>query len=198
VTTVVLMVRHGSHDRLGRILCGRMAGVCLSEEGLQEAETVGRRLAAQQLAAVYSSPLERARQTAEPIAARQGLEVEVEPDLNEIDFGAWTGKPFDELHADPRWPVWNSARGTASPPGGESMAQCQARLVRLLDRLQAQHADQHVALVSHSDVIKAAIAHVLGLPLDHYDRFEISPASISTVVLGDWGAKVHTLNEAAA
>ena len=197
MTTVVLMVRHASHDRLDRMLCGRMEGVHLSGQGLQEAEALGRRLAVRKMAAVYCSPLDRARQTADPIAHGQGLTVEVDPDLNEIDFGAWTGKPFDELRADPDWPIWNSERGTAQPPGGESMRACQARAVRTLDRLRERHPDQQVALVSHGDVIKTAIAHVLGLPLGHYDRFEVAPASVSTVVIGDWGAKVHTLNEVA-
>ncbi len=198
MTTVVLMVRHASHDRLGRILCGRMDGVRLSEQGLHEAEDLGRRLAGRRIAAVYCSPLERARQTAAPIAQGQALEVEVDPELNEIDFGAWTGKSFDELHADPDWPTWNRQRGSARPPGGESMAECQARLVLALDRLRERHPNHEVALVSHSDVIKAAIAHVMGLSLDHYDRFEISPGSVSTLVMGDWGAKVQTLNEAAS
>jgi probable phosphomutase (TIGR03848 family) len=198
VTTVVLMVRHASHDRLGKMLCGRMPGVRLSEEGREEAEALGRRLSARRLAAVYASPLERARETAEPIARAQQLEVTVDPDLNEIDFGGWTGLPFEELHAEPAWPLWNSRRDLARPPGGETMLEVQARLVRFLERLRQRHAEAEVAMVSHSDVIKAALAHVLGLSLDHYDRFEISPASVSRVAAGDWGAKVHSINEAAA
>ena len=77
------------------------------------------------------------------------------------------------------------------------MQECQARLVRALDRLRRRHPGEEVALVSHGDVIKAAVAHVLDLTLDRYDRFEIAPASVSTVVIGDWGAKVQALNEAA-
>lgn len=194
----MLMVRHGSHGLLGKRLCGRVPGVGLSDQGRAEADAVGRRLADRNLAAVYASPLERARQTAEPIAKAHDLPVQIEPDLNEIDFGAWTDKPLDELHADPAWPVWNRARGLSRPPGGESMLECQTRLARLLERLRARHPEQDIVLVSHSDVIKAAVCHVLGLPLDHYDRFEISPASITSLVVGDWGAKLHTLNEAAA
>ena len=198
MTTVVRMVRHGSHDRLGKVLCGRMEGVTLSGQGLAEAQALGGRLAGRPLAAVYSSPLDRARQTAEPIAAAQGVPVQVDADLNELDFGDWTAMPFDRLHAEPSWPVWNQARGLSRPPGGETMLEAQTRLARFLERMRLRHPDAEVAAVSHSDIIKAAIAHVLGLPLDQYDRFEISPASVSTLVVGDWGAKVHSINEAAA
>jgi broad specificity phosphatase PhoE len=77
------------------------------------------------------------------------------------------------------------------------MLEAQGRLARFLDRMRRRHDGQEIAAVSHGDIIKAAIAHVMGLPLDHYDRFEVSPASVSSLAVGDWGAKVHGLNERA-
>ncbi|PWC36101.1 histidine phosphatase family protein [Azospirillum sp. TSO35-2] len=200
--TVFVLVRHGSHDRLGSVLCGRMPGVTLSEQGRREAEALANRLSALRLAAVLSSPLERAVETATPIAARQDLPVTVEPELIELDLGAWSGLRFDALRGDPAWDLWNQARThTRPPPGdtpGESMAEAQARIARALDRLRRAHPGRTVALVSHGDVIKAALAQALGLPLDFHGRFDIGPASTSVLIAGDWGLKVHSINEGAA
>ncbi len=196
MTTTVLMVRHASHDRLGRILCGRMPGVELSEQGRAQARSVGERLAGQRLAAVYCSPLERTRQTAQAIAEVQGLQAQADDDLIEIDFGRWSGSSFESLGDDPAWRAWNERRGCARAPGGETMKACQARVVLFLDRMRRRHPQETVAAVSHGDVIKAAAVYVLGLSLDHLDRLEVSPASVSRLVVGDWGAKVHSLNEA--
>ncbi|RAK60924.1 histidine phosphatase family protein [Phenylobacterium hankyongense] len=196
MTTTVSFVRHGSHDRLGRILCGRMPGVILSEQGRAEARGLAQRLSREPIVAIYASPLERARQTAEPIAEALGLPVQVAADLQEIDFGAWTGARFEDLDGDPAWGLWNQARTLARAPGGESMLEVQLRLRRWLDAACERHSGQLIAAVSHGDAIKAILAQVLGLSLDQHQRLEISPASVSTVAVGDWGAKVLGINEA--
>jgi probable phosphoglycerate mutase len=198
VTTTVFLVRHGSHDRLGKVLCGRMDGVSLSDRGKQEAEAVARRLAGEGLAAVYTSPLSRTRETAEPIARAAGLEPIAEDDLLEIDFGAWTGRAFAELEGDGAWVRWNRERAAARPPGGESMAQVQARLERWLERAWSRRPGERIAAVTHADVIKAVVADVLGFSLDRHDRLEVTPGSVSILAGGDWGAKVISLNEVAA
>ena len=200
--TIFILIRHGSHDRLGSVLCGRMAGVTLSAQGRAEADTLADRLSGQRLAAVLSSPLERAIETATPIAERQSLPLTIDPTLNELDLGAWSGKRFEELHGDPAWDLWNRARSHGRPtPGdtpGESMAEAQTRIAALLVRLRRANPGGTLALVSHGDIIKAALAHAMGLPLDFYGRFEISPASRSVLIAGDWGLKVHSINEGAA
>jgi len=195
VTTTVFFVRHGSHDRLGHVLCGRMAGVGLGERGRAEAERVAGRLKDEGLAAVYSSPLERTQQTAAPIAEAAALPVQTAEDLIEIDFGDWTGADFQSLDADPRWATWNAERAVARPPGGESMLEVQVRLRRWLDEVRRRHPDHKVAAVSHSDAIKAVLAHALGLSLDQHHRLEVSPGSVSVLVVGDWGVKVQSINE---
>jgi probable phosphoglycerate mutase len=84
------------------------------------------------------------------------------------------------------------------PPGGESMLQAQGRIVQALEDLRHANPDQRVILVSHSDVIKAALLFHLGLPIEAYQRFDIEPASISTLVVGDWGSRLIRLNEVIA
>ena len=195
MTTTLHLVRHGSHGRLDHMLCGRMAGVNLSEAGLAEVRAAAGRLKREAPAAIYSSPLERCRESAGVLAEAFGLPVQVDDGLIELDFGDWTGKPFDELHADPRWEPWNSRRTQTRPPGGESLGEAQMRAVRTVESIRLRHEEQAVVLVTHSDVVKALACHWLGLNLDFYSRFEVSPASLTTAVVGDWGAKLIRLNE---
>ena len=196
--TTLFLVRHAAHDLVDRALCGRMAGVRLGEHGRTQAERVAVRLSHETVAAVQSSPLERARETAEPIAQRLGLGVEVADALNEIDLGEWAGRPFDELRDDPRWALWNAARSVTRAPGGETILEVQARVVAHMEAVRARFPEAAVVLVSHADVIKAALAYCLGLSLDSLQRCDVAPASLSSVVIGDWGAKVLSLNEVAA
>ena len=194
MTTTFHLVRHGSHDRLDRTLCGRMEGVSLGAAGLAEAERAAERLRAEPLSAVVTSPLDRCRQTAEVVAASHGLTPETDDAFLELDFGEWTGLGFDALRADPRYEPWHTRRPLNRPPGGESLGATQMRAVRGLERLRDRHPDAAVAVVTHSDVVKALTAHVLGTSLDFYHRFDVDPASITTLVLGDWGAKLLRLN----
>ena len=195
MTTTVFLVRHGSHDRLGKVLCGRMDGVGLSEQGRREAVALAEHLRREQLTAIYASPLARTLETARPIAEAAGLEPMIEDDLLEIDFGEWTGRSFESLQDDPIWRLWNTRRAVARPPGGECASEVQARLQRWLDRARALHPGERIAAVTHSDVIKALAASVLGFSLDRHDRLEVSPGSISVLAAGDWGLKLLSLNE---
>jgi broad specificity phosphatase PhoE len=198
VTTTFFLVRHAAHDRVGTILCGRMPGVSLGSIGRSQAEHLAARLANENVASVLTSPLDRARETAEPIAARFGRAPEICEGINEIDFGAWSGLSFDVLAPDPGWVSWNSVRSISRPPGGETMLEAQARILRVIERARKAHPERAVVLVSHGDVIKAALLYHLGMPIDAYTRFEIDPASISTLRVSDWGSKVLRLNEVIA
>ena len=192
------LVRHAAHELVDRVLCGRMAGVKLGEEGRAQARRVAERLARERIAAIHTSPLERARETAEPIGKRLDLVPEIYEAINEIDVGDWAGRDFASLQGDARWASWNNARNVMRPPGGETMLEVQARVVGHLERVRGAHPDGAVVLVSHGDVIKAALLYCLGMPIDGYRLFDISPASISTLVIGDWGAKVLSMNEVPA
>jgi probable phosphoglycerate mutase len=166
--------------------------------GKAQAQRLSERFAGENGACILTSPLERAAETAEPIAARLGEPLEICEAITEIDFGLWSGVSFEALAKDPRWASWNSARSVSRPPEGETMLDAQARIVTAMEQLRARYAGRSVILVSHSDVIKAALLYHLGLPIDAYSRFEIEPASISTLVVGDWGSKVLRMNEVAA
>jgi broad specificity phosphatase PhoE len=164
--TAFALIRHASHDRLGHTLVGRASGVQLSADGAREAEDLAARLEAGSIHGLYSSPSERARETAAAIADRLHLEVEIADELNEIDFGAWTDRTFADLSDIAEWRRFNDFRSGSRPPNGEATIEVQGRMLRLIERLCARHADETVALVSHGDVIKAALAHYLGVSLD--------------------------------
>ena len=199
MTTTFFLVRHAAHDRVEAVLCGRMPGVRLGDAGKMQAQALAERFANEDdIASIHTSPLERAVETAEPIAARLGRIAERSSDIIEIDFGAWSGKSFDMLADDRHWTSWNSSRSTSRPPGGETMLEAQARIVRAMEQLRRLHSGRSVILVSHGDVIKAALLYYLGMPIDSYARLDVSPASISTLAVGDWGSKVLRMNEVLA
>lgn len=191
--TLFHLIRHGAYPLLDQALGGR-ADHELSDLGRTQADRLAAQLARRPIAAVISSPVRRAWQTAEPIAAGLGLDLIPDPAFSEIDFAGWTGRRFAELHADPAWQVWNRWRGSASVPGGESMLTVQSRAVAGVLRWAAAHPAAELAIVSHADVIKAVLAHVLGAPLDLMRRIEIGPGSISQVVLIEADAKVLAVN----
>lgn len=192
--TTFLLIRHASTDSIGKAIVGRNPGVHLNPQGMREAETLAEWVAKMHVAAIYSSPLERARETAAPLARRLELPVNECEDLNEMNFGVWSGLSFEELHAMPEWHRFNSLRSVTAAPGGESMLDVQARIVALMKRLAQTHPQQQVALFSHSDVIKAALVHFLGSPLDLFQRLEVSPASVSTLALADAAVKIIGIN----
>ena len=195
VTATILLIRHAEHDDFDVRLSGRRPGVPLSERGRVQAAALAHRLAGARIDRIEASPLERTRETAAAIAAATGVPVRDEPALLEIDMGEWTGRDFGTFGGDPAWRDWNEHRGTARIPGGETMAEAQARIVGHLRATAAREAGRTIAMVSHSDMIRAAIAWALGLHLDNLLRFDIGPASVSGLAVGDWGAKVLSMNE---
>ncbi len=198
MTATFLLVRHAAHEEIGRVLSGRAAGVALAEDGVAQARRLADRMKRESIAAVLTSPIQRAAETAAILGSALGLAPKPLEAFTEIDFGAWTGRSFDSLKDDPECRLWNEARSRARPPGGESIQEVQERAVSALESLRRAHAGLAVVVVSHADVIRAALAHYLGLPLDNLLRLEISPASVSTLAVGDWGGKVVTVNEVPA
>jgi probable phosphoglycerate mutase len=197
MTTTIYFVRHGAHDQLDHILCGRMPGIMLSEAGQDQARRVADRLSREPIAAIHVSPMERAQQTAAPLAERLTLAAVVAEDLNEIDFGDWTGLAFDAVRRHPAWETWNRERSRIRAPGGESLGEAQERVARWISSACAVHPDALVVAVCHADIIKAAVCDVLGLSLDHHYRIEVAPGSISSMRVDERGARLRSLNEAA-
>jgi probable phosphoglycerate mutase len=172
-----------------------MPGVGMTERGRAEIAAVAERLAGEGIAAIYASPLQRTRETAEIVAARLGLPIEFRDDVIELDFGEWTGATFDAIRADPRWISWSQHRSLATIPGGESMRAVQKRAVEALLEIGDRHRDESVVIVSHGDVIRAALVFALGMPLDFFGRIEVSQGSLSTIRLDQSGIRVLALND---
>ncbi len=198
LTATFLLIRHAAHIHLDRRLSGRMPGVALSDEGRAQAAALARGLHGERIDRIACSPLERTRDTAEEIADACGLEPPTAVDaLIEIDMGEWTGAAFGTL-TGPAWDAWNGARATARIPGGETMAEARDRIVGYMRDAAAAEDGAVIALVTHSDMIRAAIADAIGLNLDNLLRFDIGPASVSRLAMGDWGARLISLNERVA
>jgi len=181
VATHIHLVRHGHHSLLGRVLCGRMPGVQLDELGCDQMAVTTEVIRRTVPLAVQSSPQRRALQSAGIIAARCQLAVEIVPGFDEIDMGRWTGAKFADLASDKAWQRWNEKRGSTRPPGGESMAALQRRVIRHVERLRGQ--DATIVIVSHAEPIRAALMYYLRMPLDRFHSVAIDPASISTISL---------------
>lgn len=192
--TRLLLIRHGSTQAVGHQLTGRTAGVHLDDVGKLQAQRLAARLADLRLSAVCSSPIERAVETAQPMAQRQGLQLQIRPGLTELDFGDWTGLSFEELDPVARWRQFNSVRSCTRIPGGEHIAEVQARVVRELESIRADHAQGTVAIVSHADVIRTALAYYAAVPIDLFLRLEISIASVTIVNLTDDGPTIVCVN----
>ncbi|MET1021401.1 MAG: histidine phosphatase family protein [Arthrobacter sp.] len=180
-STLVLLVRHGETPTTGMVLPGRAPGLHLSDRGRAQAERVADRLSGLPVDALYSSPLERACETAEPTAARTGLSVKHDDGLLECDFGGWTGAAIADLAVLPEWQTVQHSPSEFRFPDGESFPEMQARIVGALEVLTAAHAGGVVVGFSHADPIKAAVAHALGTPLDLFQRIFISPGSVSAI-----------------
>jgi broad specificity phosphatase PhoE len=186
------LIRHGMMDGINERIYGRTEGVHLNETGRAQAEKVAVELADAGIEAVYSSPLDRAQETAAAICARLNLPLQTEPDFNEIDVGEWTNRTFAELEGDPEWDRFNRFRSNAGAPGGELMLAAQLRAVAAIERLRRRHGV--IAVVSHGDVIRALVAHFLGFNLDFIFRVRIDPASISILEVDDKGAQFTLVN----
>lgn len=194
-TTTVLFVRHGETPTTGSVLPGRAKGLHLSDKGRAQAAAVAQRIGTlPEIAAVYASPLERARETAAPIARAAGLRVVTERGLNECDFGEWTGRNLKELAKLPEWRTVQRYPSGFRFPAGESFAEMQARICDTVARLAAKHEGGTVVAVSHADPIKAAVAAAIGTHLDLFQRIVISPCSITLVAYGQGGPMVLTVN----
>jgi probable phosphoglycerate mutase len=187
-------VRHAATDFIGKTISGRMPGVHLNLLGRKQAAQLAQRLVAQGIQTIYCSPQTRARETAEPLAMTTAQEIITANELDELDFGAWTGRSFDELRDSPDWQEFNAARSTTRIPKGELLLEVQSRAVGFVERVARAHSRAAVALVSHGDVIRAALAFYLGMPLDFLLRFEISPASVSVVALNGGDPRVLCIN----
>jgi probable phosphoglycerate mutase len=191
----VLFVRHGQTPTTGKELPGRARGLHLSDAGKAQAQAAADAIAAmKQIDAVYSSPLERARETATPIAAGRDLKVQIDRGLLELDIGEWTGEELKKVARKPEWQVVQRYPSGFRFPGGESFNELQTRIVNATAGLVAAHPGGTVVAVSHADPIKAAVVHATGAPMDMFQRLSISPASITAIAYGPLAPMVLAVN----
>jgi probable phosphoglycerate mutase len=191
------LIRHGNNDFVGKAIAGWTPGVGLNAEGRDQVERLAWKLLGRGITRVYSSPLERALETAAPIAKALELRVEVREAFGEVRFGDWTGKRIDDLERDPRWRLFHTYRSGTRAPSGELMVESQARIVTELEALRHGHPEETMAVVSHADIIRAALIYYAAIPIDLYQRIEISPASFSVLELNAQGPRILKLNETA-
>jgi len=194
---LILLIRHGENDyvQTGRT-AGRLPGVHLNEHGQGQARELAEALAQAPIKAIYSSPLERAVETAAPLAEKLGLEINIRPGLTETGVGEWAGLELKTLRKLPEWKTVQDAPSRFRFPGGESFVEIQTRLVNEIESIAQEHkGDELVACISHADPIKLAVAYYLGMPLDHFQRLGCDTASVTMLMLGESGAGLLKLNQ---
>jgi probable phosphomutase (TIGR03848 family) len=192
--TTFFFVRHGLTSHTGHKLSGWLPNVHLSDEGREQAKAVAERLEKVPFKAIYSSPIERTKETADAIAERHKLEVEVAPELGEVHYGKWTNRSFKSLVRTKMWATLQRFPSAARFPDGESLRAVQSRAVDEVEMLRARHPKGAVCCVSHADVIKLVAAHYLGLHIDFFQRIAIAPASVTVIAVTDDGPRVLALN----
>ena len=195
---LLLLIRHGENDfvKTGK-LPGQTAGIHLNERGQKQAQALGEALREVPLKAIYSSPLERAMETAAPIAAARRLEIIQEPDLKDTDVGSWQGRSLKMLRLTKVWSLVQNAPSRFRFPDGESFVESQARYVGALERIIRKHNKPKdiLAVVFHADPIKLAVSHFLGLPLDHFQRLSCDTGSLTALYVSEAGANLLKLNQ---
>ncbi len=193
--TLLLLVRHGHTETAGKKLTGWSPGVHLSERGRAQAEALVTRLEGVPLAAIYTSPLERCRESAAPLAAARGLEARPHKGLIETGYGEWTGRSIRQVTRTRLWRTLQRSPSAIRFPGGESLRDVQARAVDAVLAIGAEHPDATVAIVTHADVVRLLLAHFAGMHLDLFERLVTEPASVSAVSASDGVSRIVKVND---
>ncbi len=192
---ILFLIRHGENDYLKRgRLPGQTPGIHLNERGREQAEALAQSLAGLPIKALYASPLERAVETAQPIARVLKLEIQSRPALMDGDTGAWTGKEIKKLGKNPAWKIVQAAPSRAQFPRGESILDVQTRVVKAIEAICADHKTGLAAVVFHADPIKLAVTYFLGLPLDHFQKLGVESGSVTVLAVSSMSAHLIALN----
>jgi len=193
--TLLLLIRHGANDWVHGRLAGRIPGVRLNDEGRRQAQSLAARIAPLPLDAIYASPLDRTVETAQAVAGPRGMTLRLVEGVQEVDYGEWQGAELKELYKHELWPgVQHYPSGTRFP-GGETLGEAQNRMVAALDALRARHPKGIIAVVSHADIIKLAVAYYIGMHLDLFQRLEISTCSVTALAFTPMGPRLLAYND---
>ena len=185
MTTRFLLVRHATCAQTDHILLGRSLDPPLDARGRAQSRALARQLHGEMPARIEASPRKRTRQTAHTIAAAMRREVQIAPELDELDFGSWAGRSFADLEREPEWRLWNRERGSAHTPAGVAIADVQTMLAQYLGNLAQAHPDASVMLVTHAEVIRALLMHALHAPVDHWALYQVPAASVTRMTWED-------------
>jgi probable phosphoglycerate mutase len=195
--TLLLLIRHGENDyvKTGK-MAGRLPGVHLNDRGQKQAQALGEALKDVPIKAIYSSPLERAMETATPIANARNLQIIQEPDIMDADIGKWQGKSWKVLRLTKVWKIVQNAPSRFRFPDGESFPEMQTRIANVLERIIKKHNKPQdiVAVVFHADPIKLAVSHLMGMPLDNFQRLSCDTGSLTALHASEMGAHLIKLN----
>ena len=195
---LLLLIRHGENDYVKTSkLAGRLPGVHLNDRGQKQAEALGEALKDVPIKAVYSSPLERAMETAESIVNTRKLKIIQEPDLMDTDVGSWQGRSWKVLRHTKAWKIVQGAPSRFRFPEGESFPETQMRIVNVLERIIQKYKKPQdvIAIVFHADPIKLAVSHFLGLPLDNFQRLGCDTGSLTVLHTGESNSNLFKLNQ---
>jgi probable phosphomutase (TIGR03848 family) len=196
--TTLFLIRHAENSYIeqGR-LAGWLPGIHLNSSGLAQAEALVEVLRPVRLRAIFSSPLERSMETAQPLAEAKRLEVQAFEPLLEVDFGRWAGQSLRMLRRRKLWHLVQSAPGRMRFPEGESFVEAQGRAVRAIEALTEKYRGRRsaIACFTHSDIIKLIVCHYIGMPIDCFQRLAVDPASISVLQLHPAGVRLLALND---
>ncbi len=193
---LLFLIRHGLTAQTGRVLYGQAPGISLDHRGRAQSEALVGRFEGVRLTAAYSSPLERCVQTLEPLASAHRLDVITRDELIEMDAGSWTGERLATVRRRASWAtVQRHPSAFSFPGGGEGFAQAQERVVGELLRIARRHARGRVAIGTHGDIARLALAHFLGTPLDDFQRIVVDTASVSVLQIERGHCHVRLVND---
>lgn len=190
----LVLIRHALNDLVGKRVAGWTPGISLNEEGRLQATRLAESLGPVPLVAVYSSPLERAVETADPIATSHGLEIHTRESIGESRYGELDGKPIEEIFKSKLWDKWLRHPSRTRFPGAETTYEVQVRVVAALEQILRDHPEGNIVVVSHADPIRVTVAHYIGLPLDLVGRIWVSPASVTVLRFDEWGPRLTLLS----
>ena len=196
--TLLLLIRHGTNDWVHGRLAGWTPGVHLNDEGRRQAGALAERLAFLPIEAIYASPLDRTVETAQAIAGPRAMPLRLVEGLGEVKYGEWQGAELKELYKHELWPGVQFYPSGTRFPGGETLGEAQMRMVATLDTLRAQHPNGIIAVVSHADIIKLAIAYYVGMHMDLFQRLEIMPCALTAIRFTKMGPRLLAYNDVGA
>ncbi len=192
--TLLLLIRHGVNDWVHGRLAGWTPGVQLNAAGKGQALALSERLGDLPISAIYTSPLERCVETATAIAQPRGLALRLVESIGEVRYGEWQGAELKELYKHELWPGVQFYPSGTRFPNGETLGEAQMRMVQALDALRARHPKEIIAVCSHADIIKLAVAYYVGMHLDLFQRLVINPCSLTAIAFERMGPRLLAFN----